>query len=74
MDIHYIGDIDDLREKAGIIRRNCVDRMTRIELAIRDAVRAVENMGADVRLTEAVNLLHAAREKVADFVDGKNSS
>lgn len=40
------------------------------EHAIREAIMAVEAMGADVRLTEAVNLLSAAKEKVADFVDG----
>ena len=41
------------------------------ELAIRAAIHAVEDMGADVRLTDAVVLLGEAQSKVADFVDGK---
>lgn len=53
-----------------IPRRICVDRMTPAELAIREAVLAVEAAGADPRLTDAVVLLHQARERVADFVDG----
>lgn len=52
------------------MRRNRADRMTEAERAIRDAVQAVERAGADVRLTDAVVLLQAAREIVADFVDG----
>lgn len=51
-------------------RRICLDRMTPAELAIHTAVQAVEAAGCDTRLTDAINLLHAAREKVADFVDG----
>lgn len=41
-----------------------------VELAILKAQRAVEEMPADVRLTEAVDLLRRARVKVADFVNG----
>jgi hypothetical protein len=44
--------------------------MVTAERAIRDAVLAVEQMPADVRLTEAVILLGQAQEKVANFVDG----
>lgn len=51
-------------------RRICLDKMTPAENAIREAVIAVEAAGADVRLTNAVILLQAAREHVADFVDG----
>lgn len=40
------------------------------EQAIYDAVQAVEQAGADVRLTDAVNLLSAAQESVADHLDG----
>ncbi len=53
----------------GIPRRNCVHLLTPAEMAIRNAVIAVENLPADVRLTEAVNLLQQARDKVADFVE-----
>lgn len=55
-------------------RRARIDLFTPAERAIWDAVRAVEAAGADVRLTEAVNLLHAAREKVADYVDAKETN
>ena len=51
-------------------RRADVTQYTEAELKIRDAMLAVEAMGADVRLTDAVNLLHCAREAVADHVDG----
>lgn len=44
--------------------------MTAAERAIYDAVAVVEAAGADVRLTDAVILLGAARDSVADFVDG----
>jgi hypothetical protein len=53
-----------------IPRRIQLDKMTIAELAILNAVQLVEEMGADVRLTNAVNLLAIAREQVADFVDG----
>ena len=52
-----------------IPRRIRLDRMTKAELAITSAMDAVEEAGADVRLTEAVVLLQQARDKVADFVD-----
>lgn len=51
-------------------RRICIDRMVPAELAICEAMRAVEESGCDVLLTEAVALLGAAKGKVADFVDG----
>ena len=51
-------------------RRRDITRMTPAELAIREAILAVEAVGADVRLTEAVILLVDARERLADFVDG----
>jgi predicted RNase H-like nuclease (RuvC/YqgF family) len=53
-----------------IPRRAYIDKLTPAETAIREAVLAVEAMGADVRLTEAVILLGKARDRVADFVDG----
>jgi len=51
-------------------RRNRSDLMSPAELAITTAMGAVEEAGADVRLTEAVNLLGQARDKVADVVNG----
>lgn len=52
-----------------IPRRIRIDLMTPAELAITEAIRVVELMGADVRLTEAVILLGQARDRVADYVD-----
>jgi hypothetical protein len=53
-----------------IPRRVDMQRMTAAELAILEAVRAVEAAGADVRLTDAVVLLGEARDCVSDYVDG----
>lgn len=50
-------------------RRIRLDLMTPAELAIHDAMLAVEGAGADALLTEAINLLQQARDKVSDFVD-----
>jgi hypothetical protein len=52
-----------------IPRRIRLDQNIPAELAIRSAVQAVEELPADVRLTQAVILLDQAREKVADYVD-----
>ena len=53
----------------GFPRRNDITLCTPAENAIRAAVDAVEEAGAHPLLTDAVNLLDEAREKVADFVD-----
>ena len=52
-----------------IPRRAFINKMTPAELAIREAVLKVEEVGAHPLLTDAVNLLEQARNKVADFVD-----
>jgi len=52
-------------------RRADMNRWHPAERAIQDAVQVVEEMGADVRLTDAVVLLGQARAKVADFIDKK---
>jgi hypothetical protein len=51
-------------------RRADMGRWTPAERAINDAMQAVEAMAADVRLTDAVVLLGAARDSVADYIDG----
>ncbi len=51
-------------------RRRDVLQQTRAEHAIVAAMREVEMMAADPRLTDAVVLLQRAHESVADFVDG----
>ncbi|GMV18617.1 MAG: hypothetical protein AMXMBFR56_68410 [Polyangiaceae bacterium] len=53
-----------------IPRRSQLHLMTPPENAIYNAMCVVEQAGCDVRLTEAVNLLQKARDRVADFVDG----
>ncbi len=54
-----------------IPRRIRLDLNTPAELAIYNAMQEVENVGADVKLTEAVILLSKARDLVADYVDSK---
>ena len=51
-------------------RRNRLDQMTPAELAIVNAIGAVEALPPDPRLTDAVVLLCKAQDRVADFVDG----
>lgn len=50
-------------------RRCYLEKMTKAERAIYDAMQAVEEMPPDVRLTDAVVLLGHAKDRVADYVD-----
>jgi len=52
-----------------IPRRNRLDLNTPAEKAIYEAIQEVEELGADVKLTEAVTLLVKAKDMVADYVD-----
>ena len=52
-----------------IPRRIDINRYVPAETAIREAILRVEEMPADVRLTDAVVLLSRAKDKVADFID-----
>lgn len=54
-------------------RRCYLHKMTPAELAIFEAIQAVEKLPPDVRLTEAVVFLSKATDRVADFVDGINN-
>jgi hypothetical protein len=72
----------DVREKhrkpvlladGGMPRRARLDLLEPAERAIVRAVDAVESMGADVRLTDAVVALGKARDHVADVVDERKS-
>ncbi len=54
-------------------RRSRVDKFTPAETAIRAALQAVETVGADVRLTDAVVLLGHAADRLADFVENQPS-
>jgi hypothetical protein len=55
--------------RTDVARRIQWEGMTPAERAIRDAAYAVEAAGAAPLLTKAINLLHEARECVADYVD-----
>lgn len=57
-----------------IPRSHRMDQWTPAERAIHDAVQAVEEMGADVRLTKAVRLLAEAQASVAAFVDERQAA
>lgn len=53
----------------GIPRRIRIDLQTPTEAAIRAARNAVEERGADVRLTKATILLGEALDAVSDYED-----
>lgn len=55
----------------GIPTRCDRDLMSYAEIAISDAMAAVEDAGASVALTDAVVLLSKARDRVADHVEGR---
>ena len=52
-------------------RRARLDLLHPIEIAIMGTVDNIEGLGADLLLTEAVLLLGRAREKIADWLEGK---
>ena len=52
-----------------IPRRAYVQKWTSAEQSIKQAVQDVEAAGCHPLLTDAINLLHQAFEKVADFTD-----
>ncbi len=58
---------------SNIPRRCYRQKWTPAEKAIKDAVEAVEIVGAHPLLTEAVILLQKAFDKLADYTDGNTS-
>lgn len=58
----------------GVPRRIRIDLNTPVELSIREAMRKVEELPPDVRLTDAVNKLAEALNLVSDFEDDKINS
>jgi hypothetical protein len=52
-------------------RRNQLDKCCPSELSIDDAIRAVDQAGADVKLTDAIIKLQEARELVSDWFDAQ---
>lgn len=53
-----------------IPRRQNLGTLTSVEIEILKVIDLVESLPADPRLTDAVVLLDAARQSVADYVDG----
>ena len=52
-------------------RKNYLYLLTPAETAIVRAMEAVESVGADPRLTDAINLLSSAKDKVAEYIDSE---
>lgn len=50
-----------------------MDLNTPSEKAIHDAAQLIEELGADVRLTDAINLLWKAKDLVSDYIDEQES-
>jgi len=50
-------------------RRFNIAENTPLELKIRECMKELELMGADIRLTNAVVYLDNARVQIADFID-----
>jgi hypothetical protein len=50
-------------------RRNILSECTKEELAITEVVNMIEELGADVRLTNCVTKLNEVRKELSDFVD-----
>jgi len=59
---------------ASFPRRNRIDLQTPAEATIRAAIAAIEAIGADTQLTDAVVLLGQVQDKVADVIDGRLGS
>ena len=64
------GSVNETPDFGETPRRIRMDLWTPAERAIYDAIQAVEEAGADERLTDAVILLGRAKDRVADYVDG----
>ena len=58
----------------GVPTRIDISLMTPAEIAITDAMIAVEDAGGSHALTDAVTLLARARSRVADHVEGREPS
>lgn len=63
-----------MENKNEIPRRNRMDLWEPSEKLIQHTVWEIEKMGADVRLTNAVNLLSQAKDLVSDFIDERISA
>lgn len=55
-------------------RRNRLDLNTKAELSIHESIQEIENIGADEKLTKAINLLSEAKNLVSDYIDKNDPS
>jgi hypothetical protein len=51
----------------GIPRRSRIDLYTTTEKILANSIEAIENLGADPLLTEAISLVQLAKNKVSDY-------
>jgi hypothetical protein len=58
-----------MSKSANFSRRNCQWLKFPVETALQKSTELVEGLGADVRLTEAIQHIAKAQELVADFID-----
>ncbi len=65
----WVGNIRPHLRPDGVPTRIDAKWMTAAELAIKDAMAVVESAGTSVALTDALNLLAKARERVADHAE-----
>ncbi|MEN6535684.1 MAG: hypothetical protein ABFD89_18615 [Bryobacteraceae bacterium] len=64
------GGMRPAKRPDGIPTRSDIQWMTTAEIAILNAMKAVEEAGGSVALTDAVTLLSKARDRVADHAEG----
>lgn len=50
-------------------RRNCIDQLIPAEKALFDAIQIIDQLPADVRLTEIVTRLSEQRDRLADWCE-----
>jgi len=64
-----LGTQMELLVKEEIPHKTHIDKMVTAELKIREAMLAVEELGYDVSLTQAIICLNTVKDIVSDFVD-----
>jgi hypothetical protein len=57
-----------------ILRRNDPTKMTPAELAIAGAIKEVQKLGVDVKITAAVLTLSRGQAMVSNYIDLKNAA
>ena len=60
-----------MNQNSAIPRRCQLDLNEASEIAIQNAVDEIEKLGADVTLTDAIQLLSKAKELVSNYIDEK---